>query len=633
MAGSINKGEQICTFIYSGYFHNCSPSWSSLLGYSQEELSSMRIENILAEGSGSKILQTIKVISEKDAPSGVIRECVDVVSGRGSNVQGLLTLEWARGERENLYGSFVYTHRAAATDKNMIYEYIAETSLFGMIEYDEYSNITFADKIFENYFGLNNLVGSKTYSFSGNPSFVAFLKSVGDAEDCACIKTGGEKLIALVEKNHGTVSIRLYNKHFLLKTSHREELSTVLNMKRIWDKLPMMLLIDAQGKVVVDANFAASDFYGYRLEEFKNMPVTNLSMLPADIIDQELILAISGKKKFFISRHRTAGGQVKDVSYSTAIISLGEKKYILTFIADITRRKSMEKVIEEKNAVLTELNLNLSKMIQDAQKEGKRKEELFLRQSKLAAVGEMVSSVADYWKEPLNTVALLVQDMEDAKKYGELDEKYIETMVKTVMGHLEAISLSIDTCTKFFKSDSEEELFDVRGAILGIVKILERRFAAAGITLCCDCSCITECLGFEANSSCSGGLIDILGHVNEFKHAVCNILINSLEAIANARKNGILLAEDEGLIFIRIKADGKTVTIAFSDNGGGVEEESAGKIFDPYFSTKDKGMGIGLYITKQLVEKKLKGGIAFENIREGAMISLSFPCSISKIIE
>lgn len=631
MAGIVNGGEQICSFMYSGGFLNCSPSWASLLGYSQDELASMSLENVLVEGSGMRILQAMKFASMKDSASGEAGEQVDVVSCDGSKVSGMLYIEWTK-ENKVFYGSFTYIKKNADVNRNMIYEYVAETSLSGMMEYDEYSNIISADRVFENYFGLKNITGSKTYSFSNNPAFVSFLKSVGEAEDCVCINLNGEKLIALVEKTTDSVSLKIYNKHFLMKTSPGEELASVLNTKRIWDKLPMMVLIDSENKTIVDANSAAAEFYGYRIDEFKNMPVANVSVLPSDIIEQELTLALSGKKKFFISRHRTAGGQIKDVNYNSAVVAFGEKRYLLSFVTDITRRKTLEKVIEEKNVVLMELNLNLSKMVQESQKDGKRKEEMFLRQSRIAAVGEIVSSVSDYWKEPLNTVALLVQDLEDAKKYGELDEKYIDNMVKTVMEHLEGVSHSIDICTKIFKNESEEELFDIRGSVLGVSKIFERRFLDAHITFCCDCACINGCVGFDGNGYCMGGFIDVLGHINDLKHAVYNILINSMEAILRARQNGILLGEDEGLIFARIKTDGRTVSLSFRDNGGGIEEELAGKVFDPYFSTKDKGMGIGLYIAKQLVEKKLKGRLSFENIRDGAMVTITLICPQNRIL-
>lgn len=626
------KDEHICTFTYTDKFHNVSPSWISLLGYSSEELSGMKLENFLVEGSGKELLQTMANASLPNAGSGNAQGKVAIKSCGGYTVLGMFYIEWSGGKNNIFYCSFVYSQKEAVIEDNMIYGYISEISMSGLIKYNEYSDILYVDRVFETYFDIRDAVDKKTYSFSSNKDFATFLKFASETEDCFCMTLGEDKILAVIDKKESVVTVRVYGKNYLLKARSMDDLSVILSRKRIWDKLPMMFLIDVESRSVVDANPAASEFYGFRIDEFKNMPLSNISMLPKDILEQELGLACSGKKTFFISRHRIANGQVKDVNYTTSVISVGERKYIIAFITDITRRKNLEKVIEEKNTVLTELNMSLSKMVQEGQKENKKKEEMFLRQSKLAAVGEMVSSIAGYWQEPLNTIGLLVQDMEDADKYGELDDAYIADMVKKVMSHLQNISGSIDTCVKFFKNDNEEEMFDVRNSVLGIVKVLDHRFSNSKVTICVDCVCTVACLGFDENGACLGGRIDILGRVNEFKHALCNILINSLDSILNARKTGVLLNDDEGLIFINIKTDDKKVSISISDNGGGIDEEKIPKVFDPYYSTKESGMGIGLYITKQLVEKNMRGVIDFENIREGCMVTVTLPCAQDKVI-
>lgn len=628
-----SQGEWVCTFIYNGKFLSASPSWYSLLGCTEEALASMKLEEIFADKAASAtLLKRLKDASHSSEGSGEMIVPARIRSCGGYEVFGRLAFEWNAGKNKVFYCSFIYDKDEPVIEDNMIYEYLSEISMSGVMKYDEYSNIVYADRVFETYFGLSDAEGKKTYSFSDNKNFAAFLKAVSENEDCACVEVNGDKLIILISRAGGVISARVYDKNYITNARSLDDISVILSRKRIWDKLPVMFLVDADKKIIVDANPAASEFYGYRIEEFKNMSISNISMLPADILAQELELALSGKKTFFISRHRVAGGQVKDVNYTTSFIKVGNKKYVLGFITDITRRKNLEKVIEEKNAVLTELNMNLSRMVQEAQKEGKRKEEMFLRQSKLAAIGEIVSSIADHWKEPLNTIGLLVQDMEDADKFGELDGEYIENIVKSVMSHLQNISCSIDTCVKFFKNDNEAELFDLRNAILGVVKVLDHRFACSKVTICVDCSCGKECSGFDENGACLAGLIDVLGRINEFKHALCNIMINSLDAILAARKSGTLLEEDEGLIFINIKTDGENVALSLRDNGGGMDEAALPKAFEPYVTTKDGGMGIGLYITKQLIEKNMKGSVAIENAREGCVVTITIPISSDKLV-
>ena len=630
---SLNLSNQkICQFTYYKTFVNVSPSWAFLLGYSTEALTEMKLEDFLINDTGIQVLKSME-LALTATESGKASCRADIRSCGGYSITGELSAEWFGDKDKFFYCSFVFNENAPVIENNLVYQLLSEISLSGMIKYDEYSNILYADKAFETFFGLTNATGAKTYSFFNNQYFASFLKSVTENDECCSIKIGSDTLIIIVEKKDGITTAKVYNKPYLMTTEKKDDFSLILSRKWLWDRLPMMFLVDSENKIILDANHAAAEFYGYHIDEFHNMPLSNITNLPTDIMAQELELALSDKKTYFISRHKIANGQIKDVSYTTSVINIGQKKFILAFLTDVTRRKSLEKVIEEKNNTLMELNSNLSKMIQENQKESKHKEKLFLRQSKLAAVGEMVSSIADYWKEPLNTIGLLVQDMEDADKFGELDAKYIENTAKSVMTHLKNISYSIDTCVNFFKNDNESEIFDVRNVVLNVVKVLDHRFGDANVTICVNCACKFQCLGFDDNNACLSGHIDIFGCVNEFKHAFCNILINSLEAIIQARKNGILLTDDEGLIFVNIESDGKNATITIADNGGGIDEALMSKVFEPYFSTKENGMGIGLYITKQLIEKNMNGEISFENVREGCSVTIKLPCAQTGIAE
>jgi len=116
----------------------------------------------------------------------------------------------------------------------------------------------------------------------------------------------------------------------------------------------------------------------------------------------------------------------------------------------------------------------------------------------------------------------------------------------------------------------------------------------------------------------------INSYKNEFKQAVLTIISNAKDAILDRRKRGLMRKGEEGLIGIGFSLDGETVKITMSDNGGGIPQKIMDRIFEPYFTTKKKGegIGIGLYMAHVIIEKKLGGKLYSESIKNGAMFTI-----------
>lgn len=74
------------------------------------------------------------------------------------------------------------------------------------------------------------------------------------------------------------------------------------------------------------------------------------------------------------------------------------------------------------------------------------------------------------------------------------------------------------------------------------------------------------------------------------------------------------------------------VCLTVQDNGGGINNEVLNHIFEPYYSTKEGGMGIGLYMSKMIIENSLNGQIEVCNTQEGAKFSIIAP-SLAKNID
>jgi signal transduction histidine kinase len=119
--------------------------------------------------------------------------------------------------------------------------------------------------------------------------------------------------------------------------------------------------------------------------------------------------------------------------------------------------------------------------------------------------------------------------------------------------------------------------------------------------------------GYRIETHFEGKLPDILADADMLYQAFLNILINAMQAMPKG-----------GAIFIRAKSS-NGLWIAFEDQGTGITPEVAEKIWDPFFTTKDKGTGLGLGIVRKIIEAH-EGQIRIDNRPEGgARVSIRLP--------
>ncbi len=111
----------------------------------------------------------------------------------------------------------------------------------------------------------------------------------------------------------------------------------------------------------------------------------------------------------------------------------------------------------------------------------------------------------------------------------------------------------------------------------------------------------------------------ILGYKNELMQTLLNVVNNSQQAMITQRKNKKI---KQAKMKISIKNINKYILLEIEDNGGGVPQKYLNNVFDPYFTTKQDGHGIGLYMAKLIIEDKMNGKIYIENTNEGAKMSI-----------
>ena len=256
------------------------------------------------------------------------------------------------------------------------------------------------------------------------------------------------------------------------------------------------------------------------------------------------------------------------------------------------------------NQKLDELNTQLEKRVADKIKELRERDHLLIQQSRLAAMGEMISNIAHQWRQPLNTLGLILQNIKRAHAREKLGEKELDVSYTKGMKLIRHMSDTIDSFRDFFRPQKEKKVFFVSEDIAAVLDLVGSAMEHANIRVDLDIKQDSKVLGFA----------------NEFSQVMLNLLQNAKDAV---QEKGIPV----GRVEIVLDRKEYRAEVCIQDNAGGISEEIIHKIFEPYFTTKGegKGTGIGLYMSKMIIEQNMGGTIRVENRGEGACFIISLP--------
>ena len=250
---------------------------------------------------------------------------------------------------------------------------------------------------------------------------------------------------------------------------------------------------------------------------------------------------------------------------------------------------------EDLSRALLKLRTETEERLQGVE-ELRRKDQLLMQQGRMAAMGEMIGFIAHQWRQPLNALGLMIQETPIRYKMGDLNQEYLENNTSAAMRVLRQMSQTIDDFTNFFKSDKQEVLFSIEEILVNTMKLIQSSFR--------DSQVIIEIDAEQA--------VVAKGYPNEFSQVLLNILMNAKDILLEREV-------EKPKIAIRIFREDNKVVTTITDNAGGVPEETIERIFEPYFTTKGpKGTGIGLYISKIIIEKNMGGRLSVHNVAGGA---------------
>ncbi len=285
--------------------------------------------------------------------------------------------------------------------------------------------------------------------------------------------------------------------------------------------------------------------------------------------------------------------------YAQQIGSLIQMILLSFALADRINMMKMEHL-----AKLREFNEKLQAKIARKVDEIRQKDQLMIQQSRQAAMGEMIENIAHQWRQPLNQLALIQSNIFFEYQLGTLSNEKLQTYQEQSESLMHYMTTTIDDFRNFFLPDREKASFSVCESIGRALELLKPSLKRYHIEVRVKCD----------------GYPDAFGHENEFSQVIINIINNAKDAMVEH-------GTPSPKISVVVTHSSTETEVCLCDNGGGVDEQIIGKIFDPYFTTKfqSQGTGIGLYMVKMIMEKSMDGHVRVENRDDGACFILELP--------
>ncbi len=254
-------------------------------------------------------------------------------------------------------------------------------------------------------------------------------------------------------------------------------------------------------------------------------------------------------------------------------------------------------------------NRDLKRLIEQKSKELLEKQEVLIQSSKMAALGEMIGSIAHQWKQPINTISLIVDKIDDLIDDYKIEGKLKKELLEVEKGVQKQIDFMVETMNEFrdfFRPSKLDEELNVEEMIDDVIELVDVQFKEEEIDIRFDKRC--ECKS--------------RGSVNEFKQVILNILSNSKDVFLQREIK-------DRYITISTTKDRMSCIIEIEDSGGGIDERLLPlKLFKNYVTTKgENGTGLGLYISEMIIKENLKGNISAKNSNNGSIFTIQIPQS------
>jgi len=372
-----------------------------------------------------------------------------------------------------------------------------------------------------------------------------------------------------------------------LKKSLQDLISKQEELQAVFDTAANGISILDSNGMFLYANTFFQKMMGYTMDELKKESCISLSAPEYERPSQTAIeKAIQyGCVERFRKVCVTKAGVHLNASMSLSYIKSTNEIVMIT--SDITQDVQYQEELKK------QVQIELSK--RDEQYK------VMCHQSRLAEMGKMINSIAHQWRQPLNALGLIIQGLRHINNKQTIDKKLLEEIEIEIMEKISFMSQTIDDFSTFFKKSKEKENFDALKNVKEAIRLIESQAKTYKIKINID----------------EKRLIDknIYGFANEFRQVLLNLIHNAIDSILEAK-------EENGVIDIILENKNNDLIIQVCDNGKGIDKEHIEKIFNPYFTTKRKGSGIGLYMSKLIIEHHMEGEFSVKNTASGACFKI-----------
>ncbi len=310
-------------------------------------------------------------------------------------------------------------------------------------------------------------------------------------------------------------------------------------------------------------------------------------------------------------------------TYGENTLEVFKKKLISIWNNDDVFKCESDFIDLEGNHIYGNISLFIPKVKEDYQRvpvtisditQIKEKDRIMNQQSKMAAMGEMIENIAHQWKQPLSVISTVATGVDFKMEINEsLSKEEMSGWTKIINNEVQHLSQTIDDFRDFFKTDKIKKEFSLLKTFDKTLKLLIPQFKTTNIAIVKNIQDIA---------------------ITEMENELIQVFINILN---NARDELFKITKDKKIILIDVVTNKDFVEISIKDNAGGIPEEIIKDVFNSHFTTKEDsgGTGIGLYMSKVIIEEHMKGTIKVVNsnfIHEnlthtGAQFKIKLPLS------